>query len=126
MIDMDFHKISKDSFEKCSLCNFCRAGCPIYKGSEKESDSPRSKAIEIKMGTEDEIFYKCTLCGNCKDNCPNKADMEIVKVREKLISEGKETENNRKMIDNVRRYGNPFGPIGKGEDHSKDKEYYCC
>ena len=120
---MEYYKISKVKLEKCSLCNFCRAGCPIFNGSEKESDSPRSKAIEIKFGSEDEIFYKCTLCGNCKDNCPNKVDMEMANVRERLISEGKETENNKKMIANVRKFGNPFGPVG---DHSEDKEYYCC
>jgi Fe-S oxidoreductase len=113
----------KDKFERCSLCNFCRAGCPIFYGSEIESDSPRSKAIQKKLGKEDEIYYKCTVCGYCKDCCPNKADMEIVTIRERLVSEGKETENNKKMIDNVRKYGNPFG---KTENHSEDKEYYCC
>lgn len=121
---MNVNKKKEDNFSKCSLCNFCRAGCPIYVGSEKEIDSPRSKAIQKKFGNEDELYYKCTLCGYCKDNCPNKADMEILEMREKLVIEGKETENNKKMIENIRKYGNPFGKPDK--DYSKDEEYYCC
>ena len=49
---------------------------------------------------------------------------EIVqKSREKMVDLGLETEGNKKMIENIKQYGNPFGKTEKGK---VPKDLYCC
>jgi Fe-S oxidoreductase len=117
--------MDKTQLEKCSLCGLCRANCPVFKAELKESSSPRGKAIALKKDASadcTEIFYKCTLCKACTAECPAGVDMCLKQVREALVSAGKETEANKKMIENIRKYGNPFGEVKDG----KPKELYCC
>lgn len=107
----------------CSKCGLCRAVCPVYLAVLKESSSPRGKAIFKENGKLSDLFYMCTLCGMCKKNCPIEVDLEIRKQRTQLIEAGKETEANKAMIENIRKYGNPFGKIEKGK---KLKTLFCC
>jgi Fe-S oxidoreductase len=109
--------------EKCSMCGLCKVNCPIYKSEMKESASPRAKAMMIRKGLKDDkIFYACTLCKSCVVECPAGVDMDLRKVRSELVKAGHETEANRKMMENIRKYGNPFGEPKDG----KPKELYCC
>ncbi|MBN2881636.1 (Fe-S)-binding protein [Candidatus Woesearchaeota archaeon] len=102
-------RIINDNLERCNLCNLCKESCTIIFGSGKEIDSPRSKAIKEKLAIVDDIYYKCSLCGACTTSCPMSIDFDIIKKREKLVARGVETEPNKVMIENIRKYGNPFG-----------------
>ncbi|MCP3682288.1 MAG: (Fe-S)-binding protein [bacterium] len=107
---------------ECSSCGLCRTACPIFKVMLTETDSPRGKAILLNKDTLNELFYKCTLCGRCKLECPVNFNLGVAKVREKVVKRV-ETKANKKMIENLRKYNNPFGKLKKGE---KIKDLYCC
>lgn len=111
--------------EKCSLCGLCKANCPVYNAVLKETAGPRGKAILIKKGILNEIFYICSLCKSCDIECPAGIELskEIRNMRDYLVREGKETEANKAMIDNIRKFGNPFGKVEEGKI---PKELYCC
>ncbi|MBW3003644.1 (Fe-S)-binding protein [Candidatus Woesearchaeota archaeon] len=107
---------------KCTNCGLCRRSCPIYRVTLNESDSPRGKAILLKNNIISEHILKCTLCKSCEDKCPLKIDFEITKLRAKL-AHTKETPANKKMIENIRAHGNPFG---KKENGKMPDDLYCC
>jgi glycolate oxidase iron-sulfur subunit len=109
--------------EKCSLCGLCKANCPVFKVLRTETVGPRGKAILSKKGVLDEVFYKCTLCKACTVECPLGVDLELEKTRVELVEKRIETEASKKMIKNIRKYGNPFGKVEKGKI---PKELYCC
>jgi len=72
-----------------------------------------------------ETIRDCTLCQNCSFNCPAKINWQgIVRIsRNRYNEDGKGTENNLKMIENIRKFGNPFGE--KASDSAPD-ELFCC
>jgi fumarate reductase (CoM/CoB) subunit B len=109
----------------CSNCGLCKAVCPIFRILLEETKGPRGRAMLAKKDIKDEIFYLCTLCGSCKVSCPAGIDLpeEIRKMREKMVEMGVETEGNKLMIENVKKYGNPFGKVEKGKI---PKDLYCC
>jgi len=109
--------------EKCTLCGMCRAACPTFRAMKTEGNSPRGKAALIKKGIDSEIFFHCTLCGACKRACPNNLDLGLKAHRTTLQEKGIQTDANRKMIENVRKHGNPFGDP-KGDKDPED--LYCC
>ena len=108
---------------KCTNCGLCRKNCPVFRVTFNESDSPRGKAIIIKNQLSSDHLLKCTLCGNCKKHCPVKIDLEFIKIRSHMIGKGKISENNKKMMENIRKHGNPFGKPEKGK---VPKDLYCC
>jgi len=111
--------------EKCFNCGLCKANCPVYKVILKETVSPRGKSILLKKDVLDKIFYLCTLCKACERECPAQVRLsEVIReAREMLVENNMETEANKKMIDNIRKFGNPFGKLEKGKI---PKELYCC
>ena len=107
---------------ECLMCGLCKYNCPVFKVTLKETLSPRGKAVLIKKGVYDKnVFYMCSLCKACEETCPVKVDIGIRKARENLVSQRKETEANKKMMINIKKYGNPFGKPGE-----KPKDLYCC
>jgi Fe-S oxidoreductase len=111
------------TYEDCTLCGLCKSNCPSYLATLNEKNSPRARALFQKKNQLDSSFYHCTLCGACTAGCAIGVDLELLKVRFKLVSEGIETESNKRMIENIRKYGNPFGKVKKG---TIPKELYCC
>ncbi|MDD5111738.1 MAG: FAD-binding protein [Candidatus Altiarchaeota archaeon] len=110
----------------CVLCGMCRSRCPVFKALLTESVSPRGMAIFIEKGLKDTVFWeKCSQCRACDGVCPMSAELsrKIRDRREQLIKEGVETPGNRVMMENVRKYGNPFGKTAEGKG---PKELYCC
>lgn len=114
---------SANDIDKCTLCGLCRVNCPTFKALRSEANSPRGKAILIKKSFDDEIFFRCTLCGACKVTCPINVDLGLKEQRKRLVERKIVPSGNRKMIENVRRFGNPFGDP---EQDYRDDELYCC
>ncbi|MCK5300039.1 MAG: (Fe-S)-binding protein [Candidatus Aenigmarchaeota archaeon] len=122
--------MNNNETDKCTLCGMCKTNCPIYKNYLTESMGPRLKAIAEKKNlnnlTDQElsaIFINCTICSACKKECPNDVDLNISKMRSELIKRGIETDAGKEMIINIRKYGNPFGKVKKGQKFNK---LYCC
>jgi heterodisulfide reductase subunit C len=78
----------------------------------------------LKTAFERGLYY-CTTCQACKFNCPLDIDVaKLVKELRRISADQKiETEGNKKMMENIREYGNPFGKIEEGKI---PKELYCC
>jgi len=94
---------------KCIECGLCREVCPIFKILRRESVSPRGYVIMQKKEVYDKIFYLCTLCGNCEKVCPYDAKLGFLEFREKCVDEGVTTNSNTKVIENLKKTGNPYG-----------------
>ena len=94
--------------EKCNLCGFCKAVCPLYKLLPRETKSPRGFMILIKEKRINKVFNSCLMCGACERECPSKIGInkEIIKAREKLILNFIENTVNKKMKENIERLGN--------------------
>jgi ferredoxin len=109
----------------CAACGICRGRCPVFKVVLDEAASPRGKALMLEKGVIDDLYRMCTLCKACEVECPMGAKFidDVRLMREKMVAEGRESQANKKMIDNIRKYGNPFGKLEKGET---PKDLYCC
>lgn len=118
-------KKERKGLELCDICGLCKANCPVFKVTGNETEGPRGRSIMSKNDIKDLRFYKCSLCGACRVECPNSIDTveEFMKFREELVKHGIETQSNKKMIENLRKYGNPFGKLKKGKI---PKELFCC
>jgi Fe-S oxidoreductase len=110
---------------KCTLCGLCKASCPAYKVLLNESISPRGKAILLKRDFPSKHFYLCTMCKACENACIL-SDIDLIekirRYRSELVDLGISTDANKRMIANIRQFGNPFGIVEKG----KKVELFCC
>jgi Fe-S oxidoreductase len=113
----------KRSVKKCSECGICKTVCPIYLSALTEYQSPRGKAILLKQDKQDGVLFECTLCKACQEVCPLNIDFDFIEVRKNLISKGISPETDKEMVENIKKYGTPFGNIEKGK---KPKKLYCC
>lgn len=104
--------------DRCSLCGYCNSNCPVFQVVRKEAVSPRGFAILEKKEMLDKVFYACTLCNACKEKCVINIDLKLRKVRQLLIEKGLETRAGKKMIENIRKFGNPYG------DEPVEEVYY--
>jgi len=114
---------------KCTKCGLCKKSCPIFRVTLSETNSPRGKALLIKNDLLTDTIFKCTLCGNCELSCPLNIKFNFNLIRSQIVSSGEETSANKKMIENVRKYGNPFGKPDDSNDSdssTNSKELYCC
>ena len=107
--------------EECTLCGLCKVDCPTFRALRTEADSPRGKAILIREKVDDPIFFMCNLCGACKARCPLGIDLGLKAHRQSLNGSGVQTKENKKMIENVKKFGNPYGNPDEGSD-----DIYCC
>ncbi|MEM7825329.1 MAG: LUD domain-containing protein, partial [Candidatus Aenigmatarchaeota archaeon] len=116
----------------CINCGSCLYFCPVYRqlfdnyGYNYFGGIGTAKTVFIcglKKAFERGLYY-CTTCEACKINCPLEIDVAniVKKLREFSVKEKMETEGNKKMIENIRKYGNPFGKV----EGKIPKELYCC
>jgi Fe-S oxidoreductase len=110
--------------EKCINCGMCKGRCPVFHALREEVNSPRGRTNILKEKLFDNIIYNCSLCKSCEINCPLELKLPDAfrKARQIQASRGKEPKGNREMLDNVKKYGNPFGKVETG----KIKKLYCC
>ncbi len=107
----------------CIECGLCREVCLVFTLTRDEVVSPRGRAILAASGADSPTYYECALCRACRVACPLGRDPEGELLRARAVAGGIETAANREMIANVRRYGNPFGPLQPGEI---PKSLTCC
>ena len=110
--------------EKCVKCGLCKSLCPVFRIVREETISPRGKTMILQENIYDKILYECSLCKACEEKCP--LDLKLCeafrKARKVLAESGKETKENKEMIKNIRKDGNPFGKQGS----RKPAKLYCC
>ncbi|MBN2142943.1 4Fe-4S dicluster domain-containing protein [Candidatus Woesearchaeota archaeon] len=101
------------NIDRCNMCGICNASCPVYKVMRNEAVSPRNKVRLARDKKASELFYLCTDCRQCFKDCPVNVELDIESVREVLVREGKETGPNKRMRQNIKEFGNPFGDVKK-------------
>ena len=114
-------KEEKKTSKDCIHCGMCLKACPVYKILKDEVFGPRGRAMMLKEEKHNETFFDCTLCKACEKACPLGIKLGLTEARQNL----KKTEKNEKMIENIRKYGDPFGEPEEDEDKTPD-ELYCC
>ena len=110
-------------FESCVKCGMCKAICPVFKVLREEQFSARGKAVLVSEKVLDSVFFDCNLCKGCEVKCPLgiKVCDGVLKIREAMVLKGKGLKENEEMIENIRKFGNPFGKGGADKD-----KLYCC
>lgn len=96
--------------KKCSLCGLCNPASDLFCMVRRESVGPRSAAFKLKHGKEDITLFRYLLNGTARQACPADVELDefVIRGRTKLVSRGKETKENQRMMDRVRLYGTPY------------------
>jgi len=115
----------QEILEPCVKCGMCKSLCPVFKILREEAFSPRGHAILLNDKIIEKIVFECNLCKACEERCPLNLKIcdAIKKAREVLVLKGKELSQNKEMIENIRKTGNPFG---SAKDLDKKDKLYCC
>ncbi len=114
---------------KCINCGACLYNCPIFNvllsdyGFEQKGS--RGILLQFFQKSSKEIFEKafyCTGCKYCKTICPVGIDLHnlMMKVREILSKDDLNTEVNKKMKENMVKYGTPSG------ETVDETKMFCC
>ncbi len=119
---------------RCINCGSCINFCPVY--HQKGNKFGGGKYIgargiintafrDSSLLSKEKGSFDCMLCGACYVNCPMKIELPrmIRDVRQKQNKKGEQTKENRQMIENIEKNGNPFGEISEKEVPDK---LYCC
>jgi iron-sulfur cluster protein len=136
LIDNGRTQLLKEGFESllyCINCGACLNFCPVFQqiGRNYGSRYLGSKGIifagfseNLKKAVNSNCF-SCTLCSACFQNCPVKIDLPqlMKKLRSLTEKEDLQTKENQKMIEKIRKFGNPFGKLEEGKI---PKKLYCC
>lgn len=116
----------------CINCGACLNFCPAYHNFADSTDSKYMGIAKIikdahKIGLESvkQVSSLCTLCHSCQVNCPANIDAPklMKKLRQELQQNNLDTQANKKMVSNIRQFGNPFGDVKVGD---KPSDLYCC
>jgi len=117
----------------CLNCGACLNFCPVFHqiGAAYGYRYPGSRGVIFSAFSDsfekakEANCFSCTLCSACHENCPVKIDLPrlMEKTRYYLTEKGIQTNANEEMIEKVRKYGNPFGEVKKGETPD---QLYCC
>ncbi|MCX8158879.1 MAG: LUD domain-containing protein [Candidatus Pacearchaeota archaeon] len=118
----------------CINCGACLNFCPVYHQIFSRYGAkyfPGAKGVISSFFKESEkdafnngAFF-CTTCQQCKENCPMKINLSdlIRDLRKELVKQQIEPSSITEMIDNVKKFGNPFGKI---DTNKKPDKLYCC
>ena len=95
---------------ECIKCGLCKANAPVHKVLLKEAHTARGMASLIQEGKLDsKIFYADPLDEGYKVICPTGVDLEIADIRRQLVEKGVTTTANKKIVESLKKFGNPFG-----------------
>ncbi|MCX8027356.1 MAG: (Fe-S)-binding protein [Thermodesulfovibrionales bacterium] len=101
MVGLIKHKVRRHPSD-CVNCGVCKARCPIYKETSKESYGARGRMALIKAFSDGELIdtkqlserlFSCLLCGACNKSCPLNIDLtrSICEIRGLLKHKDKKT-----------------------------------
>ncbi len=130
---------------RCFRCGWCKYPsffedytCPSYARFRFESYSPGGRLWLIRAWLDkeiewsdhlSEILFSCVACKNCVENC--KMDFRdeildwIISARSKAIENGLAPPKVRDFLENILKYGNPWGlPRNKEASWIKELERY--
>jgi L-lactate dehydrogenase complex protein LldF len=117
----------------CINCGACLNFCPVFHqmGTAYGDKYLGSRGIvfaafsESAKKAKDSNCFACTLCSACHENCPVSIDLPklMIKTRNYLVESQNGTKANQEMIERIKKHGNPFGEIKKGEIPD---QLYCC
>ncbi|MBD3254771.1 MAG: hypothetical protein GF383_06740 [Candidatus Lokiarchaeota archaeon] len=111
---------------KCNLCGFCpkEIECPAFdKETRWESSMARGRVAIVhallqnndlhfeKSSLARERLFSCTGCSHCYYICPSGIDVPLIITlgRKKLVEANNYPDSHKKIIENIRKYGNPLG-----------------
>ena len=136
LLDNGREKLFKEGFGEvlyCLNCGACLDFCPAFQqiGRNYGQRYLGTKGIIFAGFSEglkkavDSNCFSCTSCMACYQNCPVKINLPelMKKLRGYLEKENLQTEPNKEMIENIRKFGNPFGKMEEGKI---PKKLYCC
>jgi iron-sulfur cluster protein len=136
LLDNGREKLLKEGFEEilyCINCGACLDFCPVFNQIGRNYGSKYLGTKGIIFAGFSEGFKKaieancfsCTSCMACYQNCPVKINLPelMKKLKSYLEKENLQTETNKEMIENIRKFGNPFGKLEEGKI---PKKLYCC
>jgi Fe-S oxidoreductase len=110
----------REDIETCfgASCGLCERKCPVYQILKKKTFTSRGRnrailgIIEGKVKPSQALadaYYQCMLCGCCERWCAL-PDTEIEReLRKYLVEEGFEIVKHKKNVENVMKFGNPYG-----------------
>jgi Fe-S oxidoreductase len=108
MTETEEHNLKEEIEEEISKAlkeGIDNEGCAVFRTMRKESYSPRGRAIILNNGFYGKYLYKCSMCKACGDSVCN----SFQKARQVLVLKGEEIEENKKMLENLKNYGNIYG-----------------
>jgi len=122
---------------KCNLCGFCPKDmqCPGFdEDSRWESSYARGKIAIVHAMIQDkerdfqnsesarESLFSCTGCGHCQYICPSGIDVPsiIYYGRKMLVNANNYPKKNNIIIENISKFGNPFGEEAPRDDNWPD------
>ncbi|MEM1546144.1 MAG: lactate utilization protein B [Candidatus Methanomethylicia archaeon] len=125
LLDNGRSEVAKDSLFRqalyCIRCGACLYECPIYQivaGNFGYTyfggiGAIWTAFIDRELNYASLIAFTCTLCGRCKVKCPMNIDTPkmVLKLRENLHSIKLIPESIRQIIENVKKYGSPYGSV---------------
>ncbi len=130
---MDALELKNSVYEevaKCNKCGFCLPSCPVFLATGIETYAPRGRnaitrsIVEGKVETSPQVeksIYRCIGCRACVEACfpAVRTNDVVVTFRKRLASVGSMPEVHKRLIENIRRVGNPLG-----EAPEKRREVY--
>lgn len=139
LIDNGRRKMMEEGFGdlwRCINCGACINFCPVYHqlgkgyggnkyiGSKGIVKSAFSGKTSLEKSKENGSF-QCTFCGSCQRNCPMKINLPemVLKIREEQNKNSLQTNQNKEMLEKIKKDGNPFGKIS---DKDIPDKLYCC
>jgi Fe-S oxidoreductase len=108
----------------CTFCGFCKSVCPYFDDNQWDPAVARGKIILAYGLTRGDIepdesivrrIYQCTTCKDCERRCPSNIKViEIVKAaRGDLVEAGHILPAHSKIVENIKKSGNPYGETKK-------------
>ncbi|MCS7122312.1 MAG: (Fe-S)-binding protein [Archaeoglobaceae archaeon] len=94
--------------QTCIQCGVCSSSCSV------RYELNLRKLIANFLGKKhfwDQQLWNCTNCRICEDRCPRgiKLTEQIVKAKKEVLERGFVPQEIIKFLENVRKFGNPFG-----------------
>lgn len=130
----------KKEMMTCTMCGFCKSVCPTFEDIGWDIGVARGRIILAYGLLQKDVpadpsvvdaLYQCTTCKDCERRCPSKVKVVdvIERARKDLIEAGTVLPAHKKIVESIRKYGNPYGeprPVAEvfGEEPRRAKVGY--